>query len=156
MDRNMETEQDARRAGRRSGGDNFASAELILSYTNIVDEVSGFVKLKKVGNNYSGLCPFHSEKTPSFYVNESKGLYYCFGCGKGGNVIGFLKDIRGESFGEVVRYLKQKYNIPLEDTKYYKTNNSQKDEEPLKKILKPLFKFLLRKFFSFIFRTAAI
>ncbi|MDA8053746.1 MAG: DNA primase [Deltaproteobacteria bacterium] len=150
MDRNMEAKQDVSRAGRRSGGDNFASAELILSYTNIVDEVSGFVKLKKTGNNYSGLCPFHSEKTPSFYVNESKGLYYCFGCGKGGNVIGFLKDIRGESFGEVVRYLKQKYNIPLEDTKYYKTNNSQKDEEPLKKILNLSLNFYYENLFVYL------
>jgi len=108
---------------------------LVLSYTDIVSEVSEFVKLKKTGSNYSGLCPFHSEKTPSFYVNELKGLYYCFGCGKGGNVIGFLKDMRGESFGEVIRYLKQKYSIPLEDTQYYKLNKSRTDEEPLKKIL---------------------
>ncbi|MCL4321709.1 MAG: DNA primase [Deltaproteobacteria bacterium] len=150
MDRNMEAKQDASRAGRQAGRDNFASTELILSYANIVDEVSGFVKLKKAGNNYSGLCPFHSEKTPSFYVNESKGLYYCFGCGKGGNVIGFLKDIRGESFGEVVRYLKQKYNIPLEDTKYYKTNNSQKDEEPLKKILNLSLNFYYENLFVYL------
>lgn len=107
---------------------------LVLSYTNIVSEVSEFVKLKKVGRNYAGLCPFHSEKTPSFYVNESKALYYCFGCGKGGNVVGFLKDMRGESFVEVIQYLKQKYSIPLEDTRYYKLSKSRTDEEPLKKI----------------------
>ena len=98
--------------------------ETVLSYVNIIDEVSGFVKLKKTGQNYSGLCPFHSEKTPSFHVNESKGLYYCFGCGKGGNVIGFLKDIKGESFKEVIDYLKKKYNIPLEDTKLYKSSKT--------------------------------
>ncbi len=109
--------------------------ETILSYVNIVEEVSGFVKLKKVGQNYSGLCPFHSEKTPSFHVNESKGLYYCFGCGKGGNAIGFLKDIKGESFKEVIDYLKKKYNIPLEDTKSFKLEKSTVSESPLKKIL---------------------
>ncbi len=106
--------------------------ETILSYVNIVEELSGFVKLKKVGRSYTGLCPFHSEKTPSFHVNEQKGFYYCFGCGKGGNVIGFLKDIKGESFKEVIYYLKKKYNIPLEDTKLYKNTENV---SPLKNIL---------------------
>lgn len=128
----------------------FTSADIILSYINIVDEVSEFVKLKKVGNSYSGLCPFHSEKTPSFHVNESKGLYYCFGCGKGGNVIGFLKDIKGESFGEVILYLKQKYNIPLEDTRYYKLNKSQTDEGPLKKILNLSLNFYYENLFVYL------
>ena len=146
----MEIKQDASPEGRKSGGNHFTSADLILSYTNIVDEISEFVKLKKVGNNYSGLCPFHSEKTPSFYVSESKGLYYCFGCGKGGNVIGFLKDIKGESFGEVIYYLKQKYNIPLEDTKYYKLNKSQTNEEPLKKILNLSLNFYYENLFVYL------
>ena len=109
--------------------------ETILSYANIVDEISAFVKLKKTGQNYSGLCPFHSEKTPSFSVNESKGLYYCFGCGKGGNVINFLKDIKGESFGEVADYLKKKYNIPVEDTKFHRAEKSAENKDPFKKIL---------------------
>lgn len=123
--------------------------ETVLSYANIVDEVSGFVKLKKVGRNYSGLCPFHSEKTPSFNVNESKGLYYCFGCGKGGNVIGFLKDIRGESFSEVIDYLKKKYNIPLEIPKQYKSNRTGEAETPVKKILNLALNFYYENLFVY-------
>ena len=107
--------------------------ETILSYVNIVEEISGFVKLKKTGRNYTGLCPFHSEKTPSFSVNEAKGLYYCFGCGKGGNVITFLKEIRGDSFSDIVDYLKNKYNIPVEYTKFRKTDSSSQAENPVKK-----------------------
>ncbi|MHB8232978.1 MAG: DNA primase [bacterium] len=124
--------------------------ETVLSYVNIIDEVSGFVKLKKAGQNYSGLCPFHSEKTPSFNVNESKGLYYCFGCGKGGNVIGFLKDIKGESFKEVIDYLKKKYNIPLEDTKLYKSNKTGESESPVKKILNLALNFYYENLFVYI------
>ncbi len=124
--------------------------ETVLSYVNIVDEVAGFVKLKKRGQNYSGLCPFHSEKTPSFHVSESKGLYYCFGCGKGGNVIGFLKDIKGESFKEVIDYLKKKYNIPLEDTKLYKSNKTGESEVPVKKILNLALNFYYENLFVYI------
>ena len=124
--------------------------ETVLSYVNIVDEVSGFVKLKKVGQNYSGLCPFHSEKTPSFHVNETKGLYYCFGCGKGGNVIGFLKDIKGDSFKEVIDYLKKKYNIPLEDTKFYRTAQTAANEAPLKKILNLALNFYYENLFVYM------
>ncbi len=124
--------------------------ETVLSYVNIVDEISGFVKLKKAGRNYSGLCPFHSEKTPSFHVNEAKGLYYCFGCGKGGNVIGFLKDIKGEPFSEIINYLKKKYNIPLEDSKFYKFNKNAENEAPVKKILNLALNFYYENLFVYI------
>ena len=123
--------------------------ETVLSYVNIVDEVSGFVKLKKTGQNYTGLCPFHSEKTPSFNVNAAKGLYYCFGCGKGGNVIGFLKDIKGESFKEVIDYLKKKYNIPLEDTQLYKSNKTGESESPVKKIINLALNFYYENLFVY-------
>jgi DNA primase len=124
--------------------------ETVLSYVNIVDEVSGFVKLKKSGLNYTGLCPFHSEKTPSFHVNESKGLYYCFGCGKGGNVIGFLKDIKSESFKEVMDYLKKKYNIPLEDTKLYRIDKTPEKSVPVKKILNLALNFYYENLFVYV------
>ncbi len=103
--------------------------QTILDSVNITDEISVFVNLKKVGRNYSGLCPFHSEKTPSFNVDNDKGLFYCFGCGKGGNVINFLMDIKGESFIEIITYLREKYNIPVSDDwnknnfKQYKNSN---------------------------------
>lgn len=62
-----------------------------------------------------GLCPFHSEKTPSFSVNPSKGLFYCFGCGKGGDVFSFVQEHEGMSFPEAVRYLARKAGIPCDD-----------------------------------------
>ena len=124
--------------------------ETVLSYVNIVEEISGFVKLKKTGRNYTGLCPFHSEKTPSFSVNETKGLYYCFGCGKGGNVITFLKEIRGDSFSDIVDYLKNKYNIPVEYTKFRKTDSSSQAENPVKKIINLAVNFYYENLFVYI------
>ncbi len=64
----------------------------LLARVNIVDIIDGRVKLKKAGKNYSGLCPFHQEKSPSFSVSPDKQFYYCFGCGAGGNAIGFLME----------------------------------------------------------------
>ena len=124
--------------------------ETILSYVNIVEEISGFVKLKKTGINYTGLCPFHSEKTPSFSVNEAKGLYYCFGCGKGGNVITFLKEIRGDSFADVVGYLKNKYNIPVEYLKFRKTDSQSQAENPVKKIINLAVNFYYENLFVYV------
>ncbi|MHB1704147.1 MAG: DNA primase [bacterium] len=124
--------------------------ETVLSYVNIVEEISGFVKLKKTGRNYTGLCPFHSEKTPSFSVNETKGLYYCFGCGKGGNVITFLKEIRGDSFSDIVDYLKNKYNIPVEYTKFRKTDSSSQAGNPVKKIINLAVNFYYENLFVYI------
>ena len=124
--------------------------ETILSYVNIVEEISTFVKLKKTGRNYTGLCPFHSEKTPSFSVNEAKGLYYCFGCGKGGNVITFLKEIRGDSFADVVDYLKNKYNIPVEYLKFRKTDSMSQAENPVKKIINLAVNFYYENLFVYV------
>ncbi len=124
--------------------------ETVLSYVNIVEEISAFVKLKKTGRNYTGLCPFHSEKTPSFSVNEAKGLYYCFGCGKGGNVITFLKEIKGDSFAEVVDYLKNKYNIPVEYIKFRKNDSSSKAENPVKKIINLAVNFYYENLFVYV------
>lgn len=71
--------------------------------TNVVDVIGQYVQLKKSGSkNYSGLCPFHNEKTPSFSVAEDKQFYYCFGCGRGGNVFSFIQEIEGLSFAESV------------------------------------------------------
>ncbi|MFW0884155.1 DNA primase [Candidatus Acidulodesulfobacterium sp. H_13] len=124
--------------------------EAVLSYANIVDEISGFVKLKKSGRSYTGLCPFHSEKTPSFHVSEPKGFYYCFGCGKGGNVINFLRDIKGESFGEVMDYLKKKYNVPIENIKFYKSDKNEGSESGIKKILNLALNFYYENLFVYL------
>ena len=81
-----------------------------------VEEVVGdFVNLKKRGVNYIGLCPFHNEKTPSFTVSPSKGIYKCFGCGKGGNAVNFVMEHEHYSYPEALKYLADKYNIEIEE-----------------------------------------
>ena len=87
--------------------------EKILDAANIVDVVSEFVTLKRRGVNYVGLCPFHNEKTPSFYVSPSKGICKCFSCGKGGNAIHFLMEHEQMSFQDAAEWLAGKYGIPF-------------------------------------------
>ena len=81
--------------------------------TDIVGVVSQSVSLKKVGKNYKGLCPFHSEKTPSFTVSPEKRIYHCFGCGAGGNVFKFVMETQNISFLEAVRKLSQNAGISI-------------------------------------------
>ncbi len=85
----------------------------IKAKAKIVEVISDFVSLKKAGKNYLGLCPFHSERTPSFTVNEEKGFFHCFGCGAGGNLFTFLMRIHNLSFPEVARELAKRYGIAL-------------------------------------------
>ncbi len=86
----------------------------ILNTSDIVDIVSESVILKKSGRNFFGLCPFHSEKTPSFSVNADKQIFHCFGCSAGGNALSFVMKYHGISFLEAVRMLARKYNIVIE------------------------------------------
>lgn len=88
----------------------------ILSRIDIVDIISSFVKLKKRGSNYLGLCPFHNEKTPSFTVSPSKEIYKCFGCGRSGNSISFLMEHEKYSYVDALRWLANKYNVEIEET----------------------------------------
>src|SRR6187431_1669299 len=88
----------------------------ILGRIDILDVVGDYVKLKKRGSNYLGLCPFHNEKTPSFTVSPSKEIYKCFGCGKSGNSISFLMEHDKLSYTEAIRSLAKKYNVELEET----------------------------------------
>lgn len=88
----------------------------ILSRIDVVEIVGSYVKLKKRGANYLGLCPFHNEKTPSFTVSPAKEIYKCFGCGKSGNSIGFLMDLEKYSYVEALRWLANKYNVEIEET----------------------------------------
>ena len=74
----------------------------VRSRLDIVDVVSRYVVLKKSGSNYMGCCPFHNEKTPSFFVSRQKGIFKCFGCGEGGDAISFLMKIQNKSFREVI------------------------------------------------------
>lgn len=88
----------------------------ILSRIDIIDIVGGFVKLKKRGTNYLGLCPFHNEKSPSFTVSPAKEIYKCFGCGKSGNSISFLMEHEKYSYVEALRWLANRYNVEIEET----------------------------------------
>ncbi len=88
----------------------------ILSRLDIIDIVGSFVKLKKRGTNYLGLCPFHNEKTPSFTVSPTKEIYKCFGCGRSGNTIGFLMEHEKYSYVEALRWLANRYNVEVEET----------------------------------------
>ena len=89
----------------------------LVARADVVDIVGRYVQLKKAGANFSGLCPFHAEKSPSFTVSPSKQFYHCFGCGKNGNAIGFLIDHAGMNFVEAVKELAQQYGmqVPEED-----------------------------------------
>ena len=88
----------------------------IRETVNIVDVIGDYLRLKKRGKNFLALCPFHTEKTPSFNVSADKQMYYCFGCGKGGNAITFLMEHENMSFVEAVRLLAQKANITIQET----------------------------------------
>ena len=92
------------------------SIQQILSRIDIVDIVGGFIKLKKRGTNYLGLCPFHNEKSPSFTVSPAKEIYKCFGCGRSGNSISFLMEHEKYSYVEALRWLANKYNVEIEET----------------------------------------
>ena len=87
--------------------------EELKSHTDIYSVVSGYVKLKKSGKSYSGLCPFHKEKTPSFSVDQTKQLYHCFGCGEGGDIISFVEKIENMDFIESVEFLANKVGYKL-------------------------------------------
>ena len=92
------------------------SIQQILSRIDIVEIVGSFVKLKKRGSNYLGLCPFHNEKSPSFTVSPAKEIYKCFGCGRSGNSISFLMEAEKYSYVEALRWLAAKYNVEIEET----------------------------------------
>ena len=88
----------------------------ILNRIDIIDVVGGFVKLKKRGTNYLGLCPFHNEKTPSFTVSPAKEIYKCFGCGKSGNTISFVMEHEKYSYVDALKWLANRYGIEIEET----------------------------------------
>ena len=85
----------------------------IFEVVRIEEVVGDFVDLKKAGVNYKGRCPFHDEKTPSFVVSPIKGIYKCFGCGKGGNSITFIQDLQSANYPEALRHIAAKYNIEI-------------------------------------------
>ena len=92
---------------------NMQFTERVKEEANIVELIGQYVKLKKSGKSYVGLCPFHDEKTPSFHVTENPKLYYCFGCGEGGDVIGFFMKKEGMIFPEARDYVARESGIPV-------------------------------------------
>ncbi len=81
--------------------------------SDVVDIIGSYVHLTRKGGSYFGLCPFHHEKTPSFSVSKDKQMYYCFGCGAGGNVFSFVMEYENYTFVEAVKHLAEKANIDL-------------------------------------------
>jgi DNA primase len=92
------------------------SIDKVIDAARIEEVVGDFVALKKRGASLTGLCPFHNEKTPSFYVSVAKGIYKCFGCGEGGDSVRFVMQLEKYSYPEAIRYLAEKYHILLEET----------------------------------------
>jgi DNA primase len=90
------------------------SVDAVAAAADLVDVISGYTSLRKRGLSYTGLCPFHQEKTPSFSVSAERGLYYCFGCGEGGNVFTFLQRVENLSFQEAVETLAGRYGLEVE------------------------------------------
>ena len=91
------------------------TVQLILDTVKIEDIVGDFVTLKRQGSSYWACCPFHNEKTPSFHVEPSRGIYKCFGCGKAGSAVGFLMDYERLTFSEALRYIANKYHITIQE-----------------------------------------
>ncbi|MCS5621151.1 MAG: DNA primase [Nitrospinaceae bacterium] len=107
----------------------------IRDRTDIVAVISEHVVLKKSGKNFKGLCPFHSEKTPSFSVSPEKRIYHCFGCGTGGNVFKFLMEIQNISFPDAIKYLAERTGIPLpRNASGHHPDPKQKEREALRKL----------------------
>ena len=90
------------------------SVETVKSAANIVDLVEARTRLRKVGGRYTGLCPFHQEKTPSFSVSPDRGTYHCFGCGVGGDAISFVREMEGLDFVGAIEWLADRFNVELE------------------------------------------
>lgn len=116
----------------------------ITSRIDIIDIVGEFIKLKKRGTNYLGLCPFHNEKTPSFTISPSKEIYKCFGCGKSGNTISFLMEHEKYSYVEALKWLANRYNVEVEETE---VSNEQKLQQQVADSLYIVNSFA-QKFFS--------
>ena len=105
-----------------------ATIQKIFDAADIYEVVSDFVSLKKRGVNYLGLCPFHNEKTGSFTVSPAKGIYKCFGCGKGGNAVNFIMEHEQMSYVEALKYLAEKYHIPVEEKELTEEQRKEKTE----------------------------
>jgi len=122
----------------------------ILSRIDIIEIVGSFVKLKKRGANYLGLCPFHNEKTPSFTVSPSKEIYKCFGCGRSGNTISFLMEHEKYSYTEALRWLAARYNVEIEEKEL---SPEQRQQQQIAESLYIINGFAQKFFSDILFQT---
>ena len=102
--------------------------EEVRSRNDIVDVIGGYVRLQKKGSSYFGLCPFHNEKTVSFSVTPGKQMFYCFGCGAGGNVFTFLMKYENFTFGEAMQTLADRVGIELPKQEMSEQQRQEADE----------------------------
>lgn len=112
-----------------------ASIQEVMNRADIIDVVGQFVRLKKRGASYIANCPFHHEKTPSFHVSPAKGIYKCFGCGKGGNTVTFIQEHEKLTYPEAIRWLADYYKIQLEETERTPEQQQQQLAEESLRIL---------------------
>lgn len=105
-----------------------ATVDRIYMTANIVEVIGDFISLKKKGTNYQACCPFHGEKTPSFMVSPSKGIYKCFGCGKGGNAVSFIMDHENVSYVDALKYIAKKYGITIEEKEETEQDIAQRND----------------------------
>jgi DNA primase len=101
--------------------------EEIRMKNDIVDVISNYVKLQRKGSSHFGLCPFHNEKSPSFSVSQGKQMYYCFGCGAGGNVFTFVMEYENYTFQEAIKYLADRVGVELPEIEYSEEARKQAD-----------------------------
>ena len=118
----------------------------VLTRADIESVVGRYVLLKRSGGNLWGLCPFHSEKTPSFSVNPAKGIYKCFGCGKGGNAISFIMEIEHLNYPEAIRHLGALYGVEIPETTSSGNDISKDEKNRVYDILKEAAKFYYKSF----------
>ncbi len=114
---------------------------------NLIEIASQYTTLKRSGRRHVGLCPFHSEKSPSFFVDDDKQLYHCFGCGAGGDIFTLLMEKEKFSFPETIRYLAEKYNIPLPDQKQF-SPQYQSLKENIYKVTEEALAFFKKNLFN--------
>ncbi len=112
-----------------------STVQKVFDAADVVDVVGSFVTLKKRGANLLGLCPFHNEKSPSFTVSPSKGIYKCFGCGQAGNAVKFIQEHEKLSFPEAIKWLAKRYNIEIEEKEQTQEEKQQEKEEESLRII---------------------
>ena len=127
------------------------TVQRIFDTANIVDVVSDFVSLKRRGANYLGLCPFHSDRTPSFYVSPAKNICKCFACGKGGSPVNFVMEHEQMTFNEALRYLAKKYSIEIQE---HEMSDEEREKESAREAMFNANDFALRFFEKTMAETA--